>query len=241
MNPGIFYERILLRAIVFAIRSLILTGALLPAIVDAQDTVRVPVPPVDTNATQSGVERSVGVLRPGDGLKIAVWGEKDLNGEYLIDARGLVQIPGLGDIVVAGLTPMEAKARLSEQLVRRGIVAPEIAVQPVIRVSVLGEVRNPGLLSVEPGTNLIHLITLAGGPTERANMRAVRVIRAGRPYEVDLQSALSGSSAGRVVLFSNDVVFLDRRRGLTRENLSLGMNVLTAVLSIVSVVIVQNR
>jgi hypothetical protein len=72
-------------------------------------------------------------------------------------------------------------------------------------------------------------------------MRAVRVIRAGRPYEVDLQSALSGSSAGRVVLFSNDVVFLDRRRGLTRENLSLGMNLLTAVLSIISVVtVLQN-
>lgn len=232
----------MLRAIVFDIRKLILAGALCPPVALAQDTVRVAVPPVDTTATQSGVERSVGVLRPGDGLKIAVWGEKDLNGEYLIDARGLVQIPGLGDIVVAGLTPMEAKARLSEQLVRRGIVSPEISVQPVIRVSVLGEVRSPGLLSVEPGTNLIHLITLAGGPTERANMKAVRVIRAGRPYEVDLQSALSGSSAGRVVLFSNDVVFLDRKRGLTRENLSFGMNLLTAVLSIVSVVtVIQTR
>jgi protein involved in polysaccharide export with SLBB domain len=232
----------LLRAIVFDIRRVILAGALLPAAVRAQDTVRVPVPPVDTSISQSGVERSVGVLRPGDALKIAVWREKELSGEYLIDARGLVQIPGLGDIVVAGLTPMEVKARLSEQLVRRGIVAPEISVQPVIRVSVLGEVRSPGLLSVEPGTNLIHLITLAGGPTERANMKAVRVIRAGRPYEVDLQSALSGSSAGRVVLFSNDVVFLDRKRGLTRENLSFGLNMLTAVLSIVSVVtVVQNR
>jgi polysaccharide export outer membrane protein len=232
----------LLRVIVFDIRKLILAGALVPVVVLGQDTVHVAVPPVDTSATQSGVERSVGVLRPGDGLKIAVWGEKDLNGEYLIDARGLVQIPGLGDIVVAGLTPMEVKARLSEQLVRRGIVTPEISVQPVIRVSVLGEVRSPGLLSVEPGTNLIHLITLAGGPTERANMKAVRVIRAGRPYEVDLQSALSGSSAGRVVLFSNDVVFLDRRRGLTRENLSFGLNMLTAVLSIISVVtVVQNR
>ncbi len=82
---------------------------------------------------------------PGDGLKIAVWGEKDLSGEYLIDARGLVQIPGLGDIVVAGLTPMEVKARLSEQLVRRGIVAPEISVQPVIRVSVLGRGPEPGV------------------------------------------------------------------------------------------------
>jgi protein involved in polysaccharide export with SLBB domain len=213
----------------------------LPALLQAQDSVRVPVPPVDT-ASQQAVERSVGVLRPGDALKITVWREKELTGEYVIDARGLVQIPGLGDIVVAGLTPMEAKERLSEQLVRRGIIAPEISVQPVIRVSVLGEVRSPGLLSVEPGTNLIHLITLAGGPTERANMKAVRVIRAGRPYEVDLQSALSGSSAGRVVLFSNDVVFLDRKRGLTRENLSFGMNMLTAVLSIVSVVtVVQNR
>jgi protein involved in polysaccharide export with SLBB domain len=213
----------------------------LPLSARAQDSVRVPVPPVDT-ASQQPAERSVGVLRPGDGLKIGVWGEKELSGEYSIDARGVVQIPGLGDIVVAGLTPMEAKGRLSEQLIRRGIVAPEISVQAVIRVSVLGEVRNPGLLSVDPGTNLIHLITLAGGPTERGNMRAVRVIRAGRPYEVDLQSALSGSSAGRVVLFSNDVVFLDRKRGLTRENLSFGLSMLTAVLSIVSVVtIVQNR
>jgi polysaccharide export outer membrane protein len=215
---------------------------MLPATVAAQDTVRTGLPPVDTTAAQSGIERSVGVLRPGDALKIAVWREEELSGEYLIDARGLVQIPGLGDIIVAGLTPMEVKERLSEQLVRRGIVSPEISVQPVIRVSVLGEVRSPGLLSVEPGTNLIHLITLAGGPTERANMKSVRVIRAGRPYEVDLQSALSGSSAGRVVLFSNDVVFLDRRRGLTRENLSFGMNLLTAVLSIVSVVtVLQNR
>jgi protein involved in polysaccharide export with SLBB domain len=231
----------LLRAIGFGIRRLFLIGVLvLPAVGEAQDSARVPVPPVDTADTQ-GIERSVGVLRPGDALKIAVWREKELSGEYLIDARGLVQIPGLGNIVVAGLTPMEAKERLSEQLVRRGIVAPEIAVQPVIRVSVLGEVRSPGLLSVEPGTNLIHLITLAGGPTERANMKAVRVIRGGRPYEVDLQSALSGSSAGRVVLFSNDVVFLDRKRGLTRENLSLGMNLLTAVLSIVSVVTVLQR
>jgi polysaccharide export outer membrane protein len=232
----------LLRAIVFDIRKLVVAGALLPAVGRAQDTVRVAVPPVDTTVSQGGVERSVGVLRPGDALKIAVWREKELSGEYLIDARGLVQIPGLGDIVVAGFTPMQVKERLSEQLVRRGIVSPEISVQPVIRVSVLGEVRNPGLLSVEPGTNLIHLITLAGGPTERANMKAVRVIRAGRPYEVDLQSALSGSSAGRVVLFSNDVVFLDRKRGLTRENLSFGLNMLTAVLSIVSVVtVVQNR
>ena len=231
----------MLRVIGSGIRKLWPIGAfVLPAVVAAQNSV--PVPPVDTAAPRDTITRSVGVLRPGDGLKIAVWREKELSGEYLIDARGVVQIPGLGDIAVAGLTPPEVKARLSEQLVRRGIVSPEIAVQPVIRVSVLGEVRSPGLLSVEPGTNLIHLITLAGGPTERANMQTVRVIRGGRPYAVDLQSALAGSPAGRVVLFSNDIVFLERKRGLTRENLTFGLGVLTAVMSIVSVVVLlQNQ
>lgn len=232
----------MLRAFDIGIRSLLCGLIVLTAGgVMAQDTVQVAVPPVDAMIDSAEARRSVGVMRPGDALKIAVWREKELSGEYVIDARGLVQIPGLGDIVVAGLTPEQVKERLKERLVERGIVAPEIAVQPVIRVSVLGEVRNPGLLSVEPGTNLIHLITLAGGPTERANMRAVRVIRAGRPYEVNLESALAGSAAGRVVLFSNDVVFLDRKRGLTRENLTFGMSVLTAVLSIVSVVAVLNR
>jgi hypothetical protein len=45
-------------------------------------------------AVRDTVTRSVGVLRSGDALKIAVWREKELNGEYLIDARGIVQIPG---------------------------------------------------------------------------------------------------------------------------------------------------
>jgi protein involved in polysaccharide export with SLBB domain len=229
------------RVIGSGIRSLFLSVVVSAAAL-AQNSQPPAVPPVDTAASRDTITRSVGVLRPGDALKIAVWREKELSGEYVIDARGQVQIPGLGDIAVAGLTPLQAKERLSEQLVRRGIVAPEIAVQPVIRVSVLGEVRSPGLLSVEPGTNLIHLITLAGGPTERANMKAVRVIRGGRPYEVDLQSGLSGSAAGRVVVFSNDVVFLDRKGGLTRENLAFGLNLLTAILSVVSVVtVIQNR
>ena len=57
-----------------------------------------------------------------------------------------------------------------------------------------------------------------------------------------MQSALAGSAAGRVVLFSNDVVYLDRKRGLTRENLSFGLNLLTAILSVVSVVtVIQNQ
>ena len=72
-------------------------------------------------------------------------------------------------------------------------------------------------------------------------MKTVRVIRAGRPYDVNLQSALAGSSAGRVVLFSNDIVFLERRGGLSRDNVMFGLSLLTTLLSLVSLAtVLQN-
>jgi polysaccharide export outer membrane protein len=183
------------------------------------------------------VPRNVGVMRPGDVLDIAVYREREMTGKYLIDSRGVVQIPGLGDIVAAGLTPTEIKQRLSEQLVRRGVANPEIAVSPLIRVSVLGEVRTPGLLPVDPGTTLIQLLTIAGGPTDRANLRRAYVVRESQRFPVDLQSALAGSATGRVVLYSNDVLVVPRRGGLTRENVGFGLQLMGAALSIATLVV----
>ena len=57
-------------------------------------------------------EQNVGVLRPGDALRVIVFRDKELSGEYPIDSRGYVQIPGLGDILVGGLTPFAARERL---------------------------------------------------------------------------------------------------------------------------------
>lgn len=181
-------------------------------------------------------ERNVGVLRPGDVLKVVVFREKELSGEYLIDSRGIVQIPGLGDLQVGGSSPVEAKALLREQLIRRGIGEPEIAVYPLIRVSVLGEVRSPGQYPVDPGTSLLQVVAQAGGPTESANLERARVIREGRAFKVDLRSALAGSAAGRVVLYSNDVVVVPRKTGFTRENVSFLFSALTVVLTVVNLV-----
>ena len=181
--------------------------------------------------------RSAGVVQPGDALRIAVYRERDLNGEYLIDSRGTVQIPGLGVIQVAGMSPAEVRARLREQLVLRGIADPEFAVQLLVRVSVLGEVRSPGLQTVDPGTSLIQFISLAGGATERADLSRTQVTRGGRVYTVDLESALQyGSAAGRIALYSNDIVYIPRRGGLTRETVMFVLSAMTAVLSIATFV-----
>lgn len=201
-------------------------GALAPNAARTQDTTAI-----------FGSSRNVGVMRSGDVLDIVVYREREMSGKYLIDSRGIVQIPGLGDIMAAGLTPTEIKQRLSEQLVRRGVASPEIAVSPLIRVSVLGEVRTPGLLPVDPGTTLIQLLTIAGGPTDRANLRRAYVVRETQRFPVDLQSALAGSPTGRVVLYSNDVLVVPRRGGLTRENIGFALTGIGALLSIATLVV----
>ena len=189
-----------------------------------------PPPPRDTLP-----QRSVGALRPGDLLKIAVFRDKELSGDYPIDARGYVQIPGLGVIKAAGLEPTDVTDRLRLALVERGFARPEISVQPMIRVSVLGEVRSPSVYPVDPGTSLLQLLTVAGGPTERAKLKDTRVIRDGRAFQVDMESGLKGSAAGRIVLYSNDVVVVARKKGLTGENLGLTLTAASLLLTILNI------
>jgi protein involved in polysaccharide export with SLBB domain len=215
-----------------SLRSLALVLAVLaPVTALAQD----PLPP--PSVIRDTTTRNVGVLRPGDLLKVVVYRDKELSNEYLIDSRGQLQIPGLGVIQAAGLDPSQVKDSLRAALLARGFTNPEIAVQPLIRVSVLGEVRAPALYPVDPGTSLIQLVTIAGGPSANANLRRTRVVREGRVFEVDLQSALAGSAAGRVVLYSNDVVVIPKRTGFTRENLQFLLGLTTAAVTIATFIV----
>lgn len=199
----------------------------------AQDTTR-------AGIVADSLSRSVGVLRPGDAVKIAVFRDTELTGEYLIDSRGQLQIPGLGVIQAAGLDPDQLKTSIRQALIQLGTTNPQIAVQPLVRVSVLGEVRAPALYPVDPGISLIQLLTIAGGPTPNANLRRTRVVREGRVFEVDLESALTGSASGRVVLYSNDVVVVPKKTGFTRETLQFVLGLTTTVLSIATLIITVN-
>ncbi|HSJ65535.1 MAG TPA: polysaccharide biosynthesis/export family protein [Gemmatimonadaceae bacterium] len=205
----------------------VLLGA--PCVARAQDSLPPVTPP------------NVGVVRPGDALHLAIFGEPELSGEYLIDGRGIVQIPGLGDIQVTGLNPYEVKDRLREHLIARGNVDPSLSVQLLLRVAVLGEVRSPGPYSVEPGASLLQLLSRAGGPTERADMRRTQVVREGRAVQVDLQSALAGSVTGRYVLNSSDVLYIPRKRGLTRETWGVILSTTSAVLSLATFLVTTSR
>ena len=214
----------------------LLQGAILCiALVSAHAHAQTPPALIPAPSDTTMQQRNVGALRPGDVLKIVVFRDKELSNEYPIDARGYVQIPGLGVIKAAGLDPTEVTDRLKLALVERGFARPEISVQPLIRVSVLGEVRSPSVYPVDPGTSLLQLLTVAGGPTDRARLQDTRVIRDGRAFKVDMESGLRGSASGRIVLYSNDVVVVGRKRGFTSENLGLTLTAASLVLAVLNI------
>src|SRR5689334_9116561 len=210
-------------------------GAMATALLHVSSASAQNVPPPPTPVQDTLPNRSVGVLRPGDLLRIAVFRDKELSGDYPIDARGYVQIPGLGVIKAAGLEPTEVTDRLKLALVERGFARPEISVQPLIRVSVLGEVRSPNVYPIDPGTSLLQLLTVAGGPTDRARLRDTRVIRDGRAFKVDMEGGLRGSASGRIVLYSNDVVVVGRKKGFTSENLGLTLTAASLILAVLNI------
>jgi polysaccharide export outer membrane protein len=200
------------------------------------------VAPADTAVHADTSARPTGTLRSGDLLKIRVYRDSELSGQYLIDAQGDVQMPGVGVIRAAGLDPTQITARMIEAFRARGFRTPEIAIQPLIRVSVLGEVRAPGLYPVEPGVSLIQLLTLAGGPSDKANLKRAQVIRENHVFTVDLESALAGSAAGRVTLYSNDVVYLPPKHSVfSRDNISLAATLAALALSVVTLIQVSHR
>lgn len=214
---------------------MIVLGMLVPGEARGQNPPIPAIPPVDSNT------RDVGTVRPGDLLALVVYKQPDLSGTFLIDVRGFVNIPGLGSIRVAGYTPTQLHDIFTTAMTGR-LSNLEFAVAVQIRVFINGEVRTPNLYPVEPGTTLLQLLTLAGGPTERADLRRARVIRDNRTFIVDLESGLNGSGAGRVILFSNDYVFVDRKRGFTRETLAFVLGSVTAILTFVNLIVqLQNQ
>lgn len=135
----------------------------------------------DTALVQN--ERPAGLrFQPGDKLKITVFGEDRLTGEYQIDADGAVSLPLVGTLRAAGLK----KADL-ENILARKLRAARFVNEPKVTVDiasfrpfyVLGEVERPGQFPYVNGLNVLSAIAVAGGATYRSSETHVLIQRSG--------------------------------------------------------------
>lgn len=118
-------------------------------------------------------------LTPGDKLKVTVFNEADLTGEYQVNDRGSISFPLIGEVKAAGFSVEQFRLTLVDALQNGFVRTPRVTVEVVNYkpFNVLGEVRNAGQYAYRPGISVQDAIAMAGGFTYRANTSVVYLTR----------------------------------------------------------------
>ena len=134
------------------------------------------------------------VLRPGDRVRLKVWREPDLSGEFVIDEDGIVVFPKVGRLDVHQISTDSLKSLLISRYAE-SLRSPSVEVTVLRRVNVLGSVRNPGLYYVDPTTTVADALALAGGVNPDGKQNSFELLRDGKrlPVELSRDSRLADS------------------------------------------------
>ncbi len=121
------------------------------------------------------------VLGVGDRIRMTVFGEADLSGDYEVGSTGFVALPLIGDVKAAG-QPLQAFEQAVKQKLSQGYLRdPRVSAQVVNYrpFFILGEVAKPGSYPYVNGMTVLNAVALAGGYTYRADRSDVTVTRSG--------------------------------------------------------------
>ena len=132
-------------------------------------------------AAAAAANETTYLLGSGDKLRVIVYGEDDLGGQYEIDGTGLVRLPLIGQVQAGGLSvrqfEQEVKAKLDRGYLKDARVSIEVMnYRPFY---IIGEVNKPGEYPYVNGMNVITAVAMAGGYTYRANESDVYLRRNG--------------------------------------------------------------
>jgi len=167
------------------------------------------------------------LLRPGDVVRLLIWREPDLSGEFTVDADGIVIFPMIGPVDVTRESPTSLRNRLLEAF-RRNLRNPSIEVRFLRRVTVLGAVRNPGVYPVDPVMSVADVLALAGGATAQGVPDKVQLLRGGERLEtrISQRTRLADSP-----IRSGDQLYVPER-GWFERNTGLVATVLSVATSL---------
>ena len=174
-------------------------------------------------------------LQPGDAISVRVWREGDLSGEFQVDQRGVVTLPLLGEREVTGLHPDSLRDHLVNEY-REYLQNPSVDVTLLRRISVLGEVRSPGLYPVDGTMKLADAIAMAGGVGPQGNQDDIRLIRDGVEIRTDLDEEILVGSGD---LRSGDQVVVGQKSWLARNSAAV-FGSLVAAAAIITTALINN-
>lgn len=171
----------------------------------AQAQTRTPAPASQARAASS--------LLPGDVVRVQIWREEDLSGEFQVDEQGSVILPLLGPKAVLGISPDRLRDELTEEY-GKYLVNTAVNVTLLRRVVVLGEVRVPGQYTLDATNSVADVIARAQGITPEGDAEDIVLVRGGRRLRAGLSGAESLQEAG---IRSGDQILVGKRGWASRN------------------------
>ncbi|MBI3987185.1 MAG: polysaccharide biosynthesis/export family protein [Lentisphaerae bacterium] len=157
------------------------------------------------------------MLGAGDEITVAVWRNDDLGRTLRIDPEGNANLPLVGEVRAADLTPSALAQEIARRLADKYLVNPQVTINvgdlQNRKVFVMGEVSSPGVFSLNPRMSVLEAVASAGGFLPGANRKKVLLIRQDGGSNVvsgvNLKGSLKmGKKTERVFLKERDVVFV---------------------------------
>jgi polysaccharide export outer membrane protein len=152
------------------------------------------------------------ILAPGDVVRIVFPGAPENNQSQKIRPDGKISLPMVGEVVAAGRRPADLQSELTA-LYKNQLTNNEVVVtleSGAVPVYISGAIRKPGKLVFDRPTNLLEVITEAGGLAPEANLKKIRIIRVvngvHRSQTVNLKPALSGEPSRAFYVQPGDII-----------------------------------
>ena len=170
------------------------------------------------------------VIGPEDELVITVWDHPDLGRKIRVNLEGRLSFPLIGEVQAAGRTAIQLEHDIRGLLAKDYIVDPHVSIQITEyrsqKVSIIGEVNQPGAYPLTKKTTLVEAIAMAGGVKQEAD-HEVMIVRpkAGNvdgkallPNQVDpnevikvpIRDVLEGEKTRNIEVLNGDTVFVPK-------------------------------
>jgi protein involved in polysaccharide export with SLBB domain len=145
---------------------------------------------VQSSAAVMAADAPAYKLGTGDKVRVTVFNEKDLSGDFDVNDQGVIALPLIGQVPVRGKSLSEVETTIAGRYGKDYLIDPKVNVE-VLNYRpffILGEVKNPGSYPYVNGMKVLNAIALAGGYTPRARQDRVLVKHADNPQAGEQQA-----------------------------------------------------
>lgn len=146
-------------------------------------------------------------LAASDKVRLTVFDEPDLSGEFEVDSQGGIDVPLVGNVKIAGFTLNQAKVELEKAFKDGYLINPKVSLDITTfrPFYILGEVKQPGSYPYASGLTVLNAVALSGGFTYRADKGDITIQReiAGKKVEMEVSE--------KTLVLPGDVITVDER------------------------------